>query len=191
MNRGGKWEDIYVRLFCPAKSINDEGDNIMWTGFFSIIAMIAFGIAIISVILYLVRRDERMFFIGVSFLFIGMTMIAITRYLATGVIPLFYGVVILVNVAVLLSTMFRRKNHRQIREGGRVAMSDRFKNDTQTRNAHRSSWISFWILIILINLDIMYKLSQGYRVDQLYDLFIIILVGINLMIFMRFFPRKK
>ncbi len=57
---------------------------------------------------------------------------------------------------------------------------------------YRVGWSAFWILMMLINLDIMYRMYIGHTISELFDLFLINFLGLfGMFIVMLYFYSRR
>jgi hypothetical protein len=57
---------------------------------------------------------------------------------------------------------------------------------------YRVSWSAYWVLMMLINLDIMYRMYIGQPLTELFDLFLLNFIGMfGMVIIMLYFYSRR
>lgn len=65
-------------------------------------------------------------------------------------------------------------------------------DESDKQKLYRVGWSAFWVLMILINLDIMYRMYIGQQIPELYDLFLINFIGMfGMFIVMSYFLSRR
>lgn len=65
-------------------------------------------------------------------------------------------------------------------------------NESDQQKLYRISWSAYWVLMMLINLDIMYRMYIGQALSELFDLFLINFLGMfGMFVAMLYFYNRR